>query len=370
MDIRAIAQKAAEFQIRLDSLKRKIAPTAFAWYPYDSLGNFSNMDEVLTGERRQLLELIGGERVLDIGCGDGDVAFFLESLGCRVDAVDNPSTNYNGMRGVWSLKAELNSGVNIHRADIDAQFELPAERYGAAFLLGVLYHLKNPFQALEILAHRARYCLLSTRIAAFTPDRSINFFDAPLAYLLAPGQVNYDATNYWIFSNASLRLLLSRTQWEILDYRVFGDPAASGPSDQQSDLRAMCCARSRIFDHVGAGRLLSGWHRLEENAWRWTERRFSVEFSNPPARGVLTLRLAVPNTIIEQLGSLTLSASVNGLALPQAIYSNSGEYVYQCDVTNTGAAKVEFDLDKALPPRPPDLRELGVMVLSVNILPS
>lgn len=369
MDVSDIARKAGEFQAVIDAVKARIAPTGFAWYPYDSLGNFFTLDEVLTQERRQLLELAAGEPVLDIGCGDGELAFLLESLGCQVHAMDNPSTNYNGMRGVWSIKAQLQSSIEICAGDLDTRFEFPAERYGIAFLLGILYHLKNPFQALEQLARHARYCLLSTRIAAFTPDRRIDFYEAPLAYLLGPGEANYDATNYWIFSNASLRRLLARTHWEILDYKVFGDPSASGPSDAQVDLRAFCCARSRLFDHLGEGRLLKGWHQLEEHSWRWTERCFSVEFPHPPPRGVLTLRLALPDLILERLGTVTLSGTVNGIALPAFRYTAAGEYLYKYEIQTSGPALVEFTLDKVLPPQPPDRRELGVIVFSVQILP-
>ena len=370
LDIGEIARLAGEYQFVLDAKKAAIAPTTFAWYPYDSLGNFFNLAETLTGERRNMLDIIGKDPVLDVGCGDGDLAYFLESLGCRIHAVDHAPTNYNGMRGVWSMKLALESNVEIHTADIDTQFRPPVERYGATFLLGVLYHLKNPFLALETLARHCRYCFLSTRIGAVTPDGTTNFYDAPLAYLLAPGEANSDATNYWIFSDASLRRLLDRTHWEILDYKVFGHVESGGPSDHQTDLRAFCCMRSRLFDYVGNGRLLKGWHAIEEDTWRWTERQFSVEFASPPPRGVLTLRFALPDIAIEQLGSVTLNVTVNGAALPTATYRESGEHVYTCDVDSSGPALVEFEMDRALPPQPPDKRELSVMVLSVGILPA
>jgi 2-polyprenyl-3-methyl-5-hydroxy-6-metoxy-1,4-benzoquinol methylase len=39
---------------------------------------------------------------------------------------------------------------------LDSQFTLSGEKYDAIFLLGVLYHLKNPFFVLEKLAAIAR----------------------------------------------------------------------------------------------------------------------------------------------------------------------------------------------------------------------
>ena len=58
-------------------------------------------------------------RVLDVGCGDGDISFFLESLGARVDAVDNAPTNYNALYGVRALKEALHSPIRIQATDID-----------------------------------------------------------------------------------------------------------------------------------------------------------------------------------------------------------------------------------------------------------
>lgn len=71
------------------------------------------------------------------------------------------------MQGVKLLKEVLSSSVQIHEVDLDSQFSLPEKNYNLAFFLGILYHLKNPFYALEALSKSARYCLISTRIARF-----------------------------------------------------------------------------------------------------------------------------------------------------------------------------------------------------------
>jgi protein-L-isoaspartate O-methyltransferase len=44
---------------------------------------------MLEGRYRDLPALAGGGAVLDIGCADGFKAFFLESVGMRVHAVDH-----------------------------------------------------------------------------------------------------------------------------------------------------------------------------------------------------------------------------------------------------------------------------------------
>src|SRR3981081_2099346 len=88
------------FGDKLATVKAGISPGPFTWYPYQSLSNFPALDQTLTGESRSLLDLAGGKAILDIGCAEGDLAFFLESLGCRVDVIDNPITNFNAMYGV------------------------------------------------------------------------------------------------------------------------------------------------------------------------------------------------------------------------------------------------------------------------------
>lgn len=72
MDIKKVKNQAWAFKTRLDSLKRKLAPSDFAWYPYDTLANFTHLEALLSGRNRFLLELIGAQTALDIGGADGD----------------------------------------------------------------------------------------------------------------------------------------------------------------------------------------------------------------------------------------------------------------------------------------------------------
>src|SRR5258705_5917139 len=125
VEIRELAELANRFQNALIERKKSLERNGFDWYPYDSFGTLWLLDRVLTGRARWLRTLIGSEPVVDIGCGDGDLAFFLESLGAKVCAVDNPPTNYNRMQGVKALKSALRSPLRIASADLDRNFELP-----------------------------------------------------------------------------------------------------------------------------------------------------------------------------------------------------------------------------------------------------
>lgn len=246
-DIGELRARALAFNDTLEAEKRQLTPRSFEWYPYGTLSNFIHLDRLLTGERRFLLALIGTDPVVDIGAADGDLAFFLETLGCQAEIIDYGPTNFNGLRGARALKGARSSSVAIHEINLDAQFALPHERYGLAFFLGILYHLKNPFYALEALAKSARYCLISTRIACLTPDKRTDFSQAPMAYLLGPTEANNDSTNYWIFSEAGLRRLFERTGWDVCDYLSVGNTVDSDPASPEGDERAFCMVKSRHF---------------------------------------------------------------------------------------------------------------------------
>lgn len=261
MDIAAINDKAQDFKLRLDLKKLACAPQDFSWYPYGTLNSFHLFDSLLTGNNRLLLDLIGDKPTVDIGCADGELAFFLETLGCQVQVIDYAPTNYNGLQGLKLLKQALSSNIEIREIDLDSQFALPQETYSLAFFLGILYHLKNPYYALEALAKAAKYCLISTRIAQFDrqeaaltmpnanliPCKRTDISQLPMAYLLDEAEANNDSTNYWIFSDAGLRRILKRTGWEICDYMTVGNTVNSDPASVAGDERAFCLVKSRFF---------------------------------------------------------------------------------------------------------------------------
>ncbi len=96
-----------------------------------------------------------GKRALDIGCWDGWYSFELERRGAEVVAVDkwdNPR-----FREIHSI---LKSRVDYRLLDM---YELTPDRVGRfdiVLFMGVLYHLKHPLLALELV------CALTTDLAA------------------------------------------------------------------------------------------------------------------------------------------------------------------------------------------------------------
>ncbi len=126
-----------------------------------------------------------------------------------------------------------------------------------------------------------------------------------------------------------------------------------------------------------ATQLTGGFYEMERGAWRWTKRRFGVLLM-PPLEAerngaILRVRLTIPDVVIERLKSISLTGSVNGARLAPETFAKPGTYVYERDVPPTalarGPADVNFELDKSMAPNPPELRELGIVVLSIELDP-
>jgi SAM-dependent methyltransferase len=360
LEIRDLIARAVDFQEALRRTKSEIALPDPGWYPWDSFGTVTLLDRLLTGPRRFLEPMLGVDPVLDIGCGDGDLSFFLESLGYRVCAIDTPPTNFNRMAGVSALKTALDSSVRIEAIDLDRGFQIPIRRCGLTIFFGILYHLKNPYGVLESLASHAHYCLLSTAITRFAPDQTgVNHL--PVAFLAGGDGLRGDGTNYWIFSESGLRTLLDRTGWEVCDWMV----SAAEDSvlwEGQRDERVICLLRSRTFDAPPATQLVAGWHVLESWAWRWTERRFSLTVA--PGDQRVALKVSVP---VNLSPPLTLTARVAGEVIATHELPAPGDYECAQHIPAGTEVLVEFEVDHALLPDATDGRERAILVRDIEV---
>jgi hypothetical protein len=130
-----------------------------------------------------------------------------------------------------------------------------------------------------------------------------------------------------------------------------------------------------VSDPKVEAQLVSGFYGIEGNAWRWTARQFTVVLRAPSGaaeRGAtLELDLTVPPVVIDKLKTVSLSATADGHPLPPETYTTSGQFRYKRDIppatlTNQ-SVRVEFQLDKAMPPSNGDMRELGIIVGSAGL---
>jgi tRNA (mo5U34)-methyltransferase len=236
---------ADQFARRLEEIRGRVTlPDGLRFYPWAPIiTNVWCIGQALTGENRRLFSDVRGKRIADVGGADGDMAFFMETLGAKADLIDCAATSNNMLHGARAYKHELSSAVELYDIDLDTQFALPFRRYDLVLLLGILYHLKNPYFVLEALAKATDHLLLSTRIANWSApaaDPARREIVGPVAWLLEEGQAGGDPTNYWIFSEAGLRLLIKRTGWRLADYTIFGDMTTSDPWTVEGDRRIFC----------------------------------------------------------------------------------------------------------------------------------
>ncbi len=358
---------ARRFGAVLAECRKRAAAADFEWYPYDSLSNVQNLEALIGGAHGYVLECAREERILDLGCGDGDLAFLFESLGYDVTCVDYPPSNQNNMQGLRALHRELRSAVTIREIDVDSQFPLDA-KFGLTLCLGLLYHLKNPFFLLERLARISRFCILSTRIARRLPGGAAMSEGQALAYLLGEEELNRDDTNFWIFSEPALRRLFERTRWEVLEFFTTGDKVSSDPVSLEHDERAFCLLKSHYgHQHLD---LLYGWHDVEESGWRWTERQFAARATSRVGmkHSSIAMRVFVPPLVIEKFGSITLRANIDDIEVQPLVMRDPGihEFVRKIPKPSEVISMV-FHLDHALSPEAGYSRELGIIVASLEV---
>jgi hypothetical protein len=135
---------------------------------------------------------------------------------------------------------------------------------------------------------------------------------------------------------------------------------------------------STIFanDPQAAPHFVKGFYSIENNAWRWTGRTFAVSLA-PPLHAAkngaqLVVHLNVPDVVIQNRTSITLSASIQGSNLAAEQYTKGGQYTYLRDIPGErlqgAVVQVDFALDKAIAPSATDLRELGIIVNDIGLV--
>ena len=130
----------------------------------------------------------------------------------------------------------------------------------------------------------------------------------------------------------------------------------------------------KMSDPSAKDQLAKGFYALEGNAWRWTAGDFSVTLKTPPGAAqkgaTLTLALTASDTVLKQVHSQTLAASVGATVLKSEKYVDAGRHTFTADIPASAltgdTVTINFSLDNSLPPAV-DKRALGVIVSSVGI---
>ena len=187
---------------------------------------------------------LSGKTVLDIGCNAGFYSLEMKRRGAaRVVGIDSDEQYLAQAR----FAAEIN-GADIEFCQLDIyDIAKLQERFDLVLFMGVLYHLRHPLLALDLLyEHVVKDTLVfqslmrgSREVAQIEKDypfTETEIFDKPgypLMYFVEH-RYSHDPTNWWIPNHACAEAMLRSAGFAIVDH----------PEDE-----VYICKRSRNFSH-------------------------------------------------------------------------------------------------------------------------
>jgi tRNA (mo5U34)-methyltransferase len=207
-------------QDELETLRRKV--NSLPWFHQLDLG-----DGILTPGRGPLEHLkasadayftmsLDGKSVLDVGCFDGFNSFEAMRRGAaRVLAADHFIWHAHPHRREAFELARSRIAPDLRDIDIDV-LDMTPERVGTfdiVLFAGVLYHLRNPFLAIERVASLARETLIvETHLDALDLPR-------PAMVFYPTTELNNDPTNWWGPNPACVVAMLKDVGFSDVAYR-------------------------------------------------------------------------------------------------------------------------------------------------------
>jgi tRNA (mo5U34)-methyltransferase len=168
-----------------------------------------------------------GKSVLDIGCNAGFYSIEMKRRGAaRVLGIDTDETYLAQAR----FAAEVSdASIEFRRMSVYQVGEL-REKFDLVIFMGVLYHLRHPLLALDLLREFVVKDLLvfqsmlrgTREVAALKPDYP--FWEKaifaqpgyPVMYFVE-NRYSHDDTNWWIPNRACVEAMLRSSGFEILD---------------------------------------------------------------------------------------------------------------------------------------------------------
>lgn len=159
---------------------------------------------------------LDGKRVLDIGAWDGFFSFEAERRGAaEVLATDHfcwSGAGWGDKRGFDHAHARFGSKVLSQDIDIPDHSPERLGRFDLVLLLGVLYHVTDPYRTLEAAAAMSRDQIAIETVTALRHET------LPAMRLFEPLELNSDPTNFWAPNILALRQMLTRFGFR--DFRV------------------------------------------------------------------------------------------------------------------------------------------------------
>ena len=173
-------------------------------------------------------EDLSGRTVLDIGCNGGFYAIEMKRRGAdRVVAVDFDDTYLNQAR----FAAEV-MGADIEFRKLSVyDIALLRETFDVVLFMGVLYHLRHPLLALDLIWEHAAKDLLVFQSMLRGPDdvypvqddypfSETEHFERPgyPRMVFVENKYSHDETNWWIPNRAGAEAMLRSAGFTILEH--------------------------------------------------------------------------------------------------------------------------------------------------------
>jgi tRNA (mo5U34)-methyltransferase len=194
---------------------------------------------------------LSGWRALDIGCNAGFYSFELARRGADVVGIDLDERYLRQAR--WaSERLGLDDRVEFRRRGV---YELAreAQEYDLILFMGVLYHLRHPLLALDLVAARARRLVVIQTLTTPGDATAAPPADLPIdrrEALLDPGwpkmafverRLAGDPTNWWAPTHACVEAMARSAGLEVVErpgHEIYVCRPAGLPADVAAELAA------------------------------------------------------------------------------------------------------------------------------------
>lgn len=219
-----------------EQIRQRVAELG-EWFHNLDLGGVQTAPDHFLGDYPQIKwrqfsaaipEDLSGKSVLDVGCNAGFYSIQMIRRGAkRVVAIDTDEKYLAQARFAAKVSnAEIEfRNLSVYRvADLHEQFDL-------VLFMGVLYHLRHPLLALELLHEHvvadllvaqsllrgAKETMNLSRDFPFSEEKIFEREEFPRMYFVENRYAN-DPTNWWIPNRACFEAMLRSTGFEILDH--------------------------------------------------------------------------------------------------------------------------------------------------------
>lgn len=192
--------------------------------PFHPLGDFPTFKWKQI--QKHLPEKIKGWTVLDIGCNAGYYSFELARLGALVTGID--IDRHYLKQALWAVKQYgFQGSTNFKKMQL---YELAHtnQKFDLIWFMGVFYHLRYPFLALDIISRITSKLLVFQTMTLpgeefYEENKNISLFSRDVMnqqgwpkMAFVENSIEDDPTNWWIPNHTAIMAMLRSTGFKII----------------------------------------------------------------------------------------------------------------------------------------------------------